>query len=95
MLDREPPSRASEACHHLVGDHQDPVTIAELANALNVPVGRNQDAVGSHHGLEKYRGDRVRSLVHDHVLETAKALLDGPGFALAPAMRIGIPHHAH
>jgi len=45
MLDREPPSAAPEPGHHLVRNHQDAMPIAELANALNVSVGRDQDAV--------------------------------------------------
>ena len=94
VLDREPPAGAPETRHHLVGDHQDAVAIAELANALDVAVRRNEDAVGADDGLEEDRRDRVRSLVHDHVLETAEALLDRPRLALAPAMRVGIPDHA-
>ena len=31
--------------HHLVGDEQDAVAVADLAQALHVAVGRNQDAV--------------------------------------------------
>src|SRR5438309_5298887 len=45
VIDREPPTSASEARHHLVADEQDSVPIADLSDALEIAVGRDQDAV--------------------------------------------------
>ncbi len=94
MLDREPLPRTPETRHHLVRDHQNAVPIAELADALDVAVRWNQDAVGADDGLEEDGRDGVRSLVTDHVLETLKAFCHGSRFVLTPAMRIGIPDNA-
>jgi hypothetical protein len=49
---REPLAGAAEAGHHLVADHQDAVLVAQRAHALQVAVGRHEDAVGA--------GDRSR-----------------------------------
>ena len=61
VIDGEPFARAAEAGHDFVGDHQDAVLVAELANALQVAIGRNQNAVGADHGLENEGGDGVRA----------------------------------
>ena len=47
VVDREPPAGAAEAGHHLVGDQQDAVAVADLAHALEVAVGRDEDPVGA------------------------------------------------
>ena len=45
VVDGEPAPGPPEAGHDLVGHHQDPVAVADLAHALEVAVGRDQDAV--------------------------------------------------
>ena len=42
VLAREPPAGAAEAGHHLVEDQQDPVAVADLADRLQVAVGRRR-----------------------------------------------------
>ena len=58
-----------EAGHDLVGDHEDAVAIADLADALEVTVRRDEDAVRADDRLEEDRGDGLRALVADDVLE--------------------------
>ena len=41
---------------------QDAVLVAELADAGEVAVGRDEDAVGADHGLEQDGRDRCRAL---------------------------------
>ena len=69
----EPLAGAAEARHHLVGDHQDAVLVAERAHALQVAVGRNEDAVGAGHRLEDERRDRLRPFELDDLLEVRAA----------------------
>ena len=90
VVHREPAARPAEARHDLVGDHQDPVPIADLADAGDVPVGRDEDAVRADDGLEEDRRDRVRAFVADHVLQALEALRHRAGLRLTPAMRVRI-----
>ena len=60
VVDGEPAPGPPEAGHDLVGDHQDVVPVADLADALDVAVGRDEDAVRADDRLEEDRGDRVR-----------------------------------
>ena len=53
VIDGEPFARPPEAGHHLVGHHQDAVLVAQLADALQVSVGRDEDAVRAGDGLEE------------------------------------------
>src|SRR5207249_7017276 len=92
--DLEPTTGPAEAGHHLVGDHQDLVPIAQLADTLDVTVGRDEDAVRAHDRLEEDRRDRVRALVADDVLEAAQALLDRARLLLAPAMGVRVADDA-
>ena len=94
MIDREPAPGPAEPGHHLVADHQDPVAVAQLAHALDVAIGRDQDAVRPDDRLEEHGGDRVRPLVADDVLEALQRLRHGTGFCLSPAMRIGVADDA-
>ena len=66
---------APEAGHHLVGDHEDPVPVADLAHALQVPVGRDEDAVRAGHRLEDEGRDGLRPLELDDLLEVRECLL--------------------
>ena len=64
--------------------------VADLADALDVAVGRDQDPVRPDDRLEEHRGDRVGTLVDDHVLEALEALGDRPRLLLAPAVGVRI-----
>ena len=78
VVDGEPLADAAEADHDLVGDHEDPVLVAELAHAGQVAVRRDQHAVGPHHRLEHDGGDGGRALhLHDgaQVVERPLGLL--------------------
>ena len=57
-VDGEPLAAAAEPGHHLVGDHHDAVVVAQLADALQVAVRRDEDAVRADDGLEHDGGDR-------------------------------------
>ncbi len=94
VVDRPPLAGAAEACHDLIGDEPDAVAIAHLANALQVAVGRDEDAVGPDHGLEDERGYRLRALIEDHPLRLAQQLVDRPWPGLAPRLRVGHADHA-
>src|SRR6185369_16896237 len=61
VVDGEPLPGPPEAGHDLVGDEQDAVPVADLAQALHVAVGRDEDPVGAHDGLDDDRGDRLRA----------------------------------
>ena len=60
VLAREPAPGAAEAGHDLVEDQQDAVPVADLADRLEIAVGRRDDPVRPRHRLEDHRGDRVR-----------------------------------
>ena len=94
MVDREPAPGPPEAGHHLVGDHQDVVARADLANARDVAVGRDQDAVRPDDRLEEDRGDALGALVADDVLESLEALGHGTGFRLSPAVGVRVADDA-
>ena len=94
MVDREPAAGPPEARHDLVADHEDAVAVADLADALEVPVGRDEDAVRADDGLEEDRGDGVRALVADDVLEALQGFLHGTGFRLSPAVGVRVPDDA-
>ncbi len=84
----------AEAGHDLVGDHQDVVPVADLAHALDVAVGRDEDAVRADDGLEEDRGDALGALVADDVLEALQALGHGSGFGLSPTVRVRVADDA-
>lgn len=75
VVECEPEAGAAEAGHDLVGDHQDAVLLGDLAHALEVVLGRNDDACGARHGFEQHGGDGVRALELDHVLEVSQRTL--------------------
>src|ERR1700692_2263880 len=52
VIDGEPFASAPETGHHFVGNHQDAVLVAELAQAGEIAIGRNQNAVRASHWLE-------------------------------------------
>src|ERR1700756_5927076 len=75
VIYREPLSGASEARHYFIGDHQDSVSAANLANALQVAVGWHKNAVGAGHGLENKCGDGLRALELYDFFEVGQGLL--------------------
>ena len=78
LLEGEPLAAATEPGHHLVADHHDAVAIAPLADALEVPVRRHQDAVGADDRLDDDGGDGVPALDHQHVVEVSEGPLALP-----------------
>jgi hypothetical protein len=64
-LRAEPRAHAAEARDHLVEDQQDPVLGADLAQALEIALGRNDHAGGALHRLDDHRGDG-RGVVQRH-----------------------------
>ena len=99
LVEGEPLAAAAEARHHFVADHHDPVAVAEPADALEVPVGWHEDAVGAHDRLDDDRRHRVGPLDHEHffeVLQGAVALLGLAGAVEGTAVGVRAPelHHA-
>ena len=95
VIHGEPASAAPETGHHLVAHHQDPVPVAQVTDALEVAVGRDEDPVRPHDRLEEDRRDRVRALVADDILETLERLGRGQRLLLTPAMRVRVADHTH
>jgi hypothetical protein len=95
VVDGEPAASPTEPGHDLVADHEDVVARADLADALEVAVRRDQDPIGAHDGLEEDGRDRVGALVADDVLEALEALLDRARLLLAPAVGVRVAHDAH
>src|SRR5205085_9113399 len=75
VVDCKPAARAAEAAHHFVADHLDPVAVTQLAHALEVAIGRDQDAVGAGYRLEEEAGDRLGPFQPDRLLELAQCRL--------------------
>ena len=90
VLAGEPLAGAAEARHHLVEDQQDPVAVADLAHALEVAVGRQDDPVRARDGLEDDRGDRVGALVLEDLLEVRRARADGARIGMAGGAAVGV-----
>ena len=95
MVDGEPAARSAEAGHDLVGDHQDSVFVTQRPDALDVAVGRDEDAVRADDRLEEDRGDGVRAFVADDVLEALQGFGRRPRLLLAPAVRVRIADDTH
>jgi hypothetical protein len=62
VVDGEPLAATTEAGHHLVADHHDPVLVADRPHAGEVAVGRDEDAVRADDRLEHDRCDPVAAL---------------------------------
>ena len=90
----EPLARAAPPAHHLVGDQHDAVARAQLAHALQVAVGRDQDAVRAGDRLDDERRDRVRPLQLDRLLEQSQCGLRVVDLTLRAVVRIEHVHHA-
>ena len=85
---------ASPARHHLVEDEEDPVLIADLADRLEVAVGRVDEAVRADDRLHDHGGDRVRALVLEELLEVRPARADRArvGVPGGAAVRVRVEH---
>ena len=94
VIHAEPPAGAAESRHDLVADQQDAVLVAQRAHALQVAVGRNEDAVGAADGLEDERRDVFRALELDDFLEIGQRLRRGVPSALQPVIRVEHMNHA-
>ena len=74
MLHGEPRARPAEARHHLIGDEQHVVAIADLADALKVAVGRRH---ATHGRADDRLGDEASHVLGpvpaDHPLELVGA----------------------
>ena len=94
VLAREPAAGPAEARHHLVEDEQDPVAVAHLADRLEVAVRRRDDAVRPGHGLQEHRGDGLRPLVLEDLLEVRRARADRAriGMPGGAAVRVRVEH---
>ena len=98
VLACKPLPRPPESGHHLVEDQEDPVAVADLANALQVAVGRHDDAVRAGDGLEDDRRDGVRTFVLENLLQMRCARADRTRFGMSRRAAIGVrverPHDA-
>ena len=73
---------------HLVGDHQHVVAVADLAHPLEVAVGRDEAAAGVLDRLEDHRGDGLRALEHDPLLDRGRR--PERVAVLGPAVDVGV-----
>src|SRR3954449_6897021 len=67
LLGAEVVAEAAERADDLVGDHQDVVLVADLADALEVALGRREAAAGVLDRLHDHGGDRLGALELDPV----------------------------
>ena len=65
----EPVAESPERADHLVGAKQDPVAVADLADALPVPLGSREGAACVLDGLHDHHRHRVGSGLEDRFLE--------------------------
>ena len=85
---------AAEPAHHLVGNHEDAVLVAQCADALHVAVRRNEDPVGAGDRFENERRDRLRPLELDDFLEIAQRFLGRIPPAFDAVIRVEHVHEA-
>src|SRR2546421_5723521 len=90
----EPLPSPAEAGHDLVEHEEDPVFVAELAQALQVAVGRNEDAGRAGYRLDEDRRDVLGALVPDHLFDMRKRLLHIAAEDRAVRVRVEEVHHA-
>src|SRR5208283_5320077 len=94
VIDREPRASASETSHHFIGDHQDSVFVAELAHAFEISIRRNENAIGSGHGLEDESCNRLRTFELNGLLNHSQRTFSRFPSALDAMIRIEHVHHA-
>jgi hypothetical protein len=88
VVDGEPLAGAAETGHHFIGDHQYAVLVAELAYALHVAVGWNENAVGAGDGLENEGCDGLRAFELDDFFDHRERLFSGIPAALDAVVRV-------
>src|SRR4051812_222451 len=88
MIGGEPAAGPAEATHDFVADEENAVTIADRAQALQVTVGRNDDAVRAGDGFNENRGDGVAAFVSDRFLDLVEASLHELRIAVAVAIEM-------
>ena len=69
LVGAERRARSPEAGDDLVEDEKDAVAVADVAQPLEVPDGRNEDAGRSGDWFDDHRGDRVRPAIANDLLE--------------------------
>ncbi len=74
VIHREPLARAPQPGHDFVADEQDAVLVADLAQALQVAIGRDDDAVRAGDRFEEEGSHGVRAFAHQHLLDLIEAL---------------------
>src|SRR3981081_4344052 len=94
MIDRKPLTRATKARHYFVGDHQNPVLVAQFTHAFHVSIRRHQNSVPSAPGLQNERGNRMRALQLNYFLDHGQRRCRGLPSAFDAVIRIKHPHHA-
>ena len=97
VVDTEPLSGPPESGHHLVGDEDDAVAVADLPDSCPVPGRRNHDAGGARHRFQDQCGERRRALVRDEAIEVfqcaLRLLLIGVGVERGPIQERAIEMH--
>ena len=79
MVNTEPLSGAAEARHHLVGDENDAVAVADIAHPGHIAGRWDHDARGAWHRFQDQRREGRRALVGDEAFEVVQRTL---GFLL-------------
>ena len=72
MLEREPLPCPAEASDDFVGGEEHIVPVADLADAREVVIGRDDDAADADHGLGKKHGDGVGAFAQDGLFERGR-----------------------
>ena len=93
MIHGEPFARAAEPRHHFVGDHDDPVFVAERADARKKSGWWNQYAVRADDGLHDEAGDGCGPFELNDLFEVREGLLR----CVPPALDavVGVEHVDH
>ena len=94
MIDGKPRASPAKAGHNFIGDHQDPVLIAQLPHALNVSIRRNENAVRPRHRLQNEPGNGVRAFQLDNFVDHRQRSFRRLPSAFDAMIRIKHVHHA-
>jgi len=100
VVDAEPLAGPPEARHHLVGDEQHALIVADPPQPRHVLLGGYEDAVGADDGLDEDGGDVPRALHLDDLPDVldapdvAAGVLQAEGAAVAVAVG-GVDHARH
>ena len=96
-LGAEPVPEPAEAADHLVGDQEDAVLVADLADAAAVALRRRERAARVLDGLDEHRGDGLGRLLLDLRAQLVEEELRelGLGLALRAAVAVRVRHVPH